>query len=74
MLIYGGLEPESGKVCSDMLKFNLVSAKLDEVKSKNCPLGRYGHSMAITSSSPIDILRVFMVGGMEQTFRPFDMY
>jgi len=30
--------------------------------------------MAITSTSQIDILKAYMVGGMEQTFRPFDLY
>lgn len=30
--------------------------------------------MAITSTSQIDILKAYMVGGMDQTFRPFDFY
>ena len=44
------------------------------MRPKDCPLGRYGHSMAITSTSQIDILKAYMVGGMDQTFRPFDLY
>jgi hypothetical protein len=74
VIIYGGLEPEGGKVCNDLLKFNLINMKLEEVKTKNNPLSRYGHCMVITSSSQIDIFKAYMVGGMEQTFRPFDLY
>jgi hypothetical protein len=48
--------------------------KLEDIKPKNSPLSRYGHCMVTTSASQLDIFKAYMVGGMEQTFRPFDLY
>jgi hypothetical protein len=48
--------------------------KLEEVKTKNIPVSRFDHSLTITSNSQLDIFKAYMIGGKEQSFRPFDLY
>jgi hypothetical protein len=74
VFIYGGIEPESKTVFGSLFKFNVTNMKLEEVKTKNMPVSRFDHSLTITSNSQLDIFKAYMIGGKEQSFRPFDLY